>query len=62
MLYSHVAGIWPLPAPAELKGRDRVFSKGEKDSFIALSGKGGSQQANALETVCPLWEGLWEVL
>ena len=35
---------------AELKCRDRVLDKGEKNSFIALPGKGGSHQANALKT------------
>ena len=30
----------------------------EKNSFIALLGKGGQQQANALKTVCPALEGL----
>ena len=33
------------------------FFEGEKDSFVALPGKGGSQQSNALKTV-PLWKGL----
>ena len=37
-----VAEIWPLSAGAKLKRRDRVLSKGEKNSFIALLGKGGS--------------------
>ena len=36
-----VAKIWPLSASAELKSRDRVLGKGEKDSFTALPGKGG---------------------
>ena len=40
-----VAGIPPLCAGAQLKRRDRVLGKGEKNSFIALPGKGGSQQA-----------------
>ena len=49
-----VAGIWPLSAGAKLKQRDRVLGKGErKNSFIALPGKGGSQQGNALKTVSP---------
>ena len=42
----------PLSADAELKCRDRVLGKGEKDSFIALPGKGAT--ANALKTVPPL--------
>ena len=34
--------------------------KAEKNSFIALPGKGRSQQANALKTVPPLGEiGRW---
>ena len=48
-----VAGIQPLSAGAELKCRDRVLGKGEKNSFIALPGKEGSQQANALKMVTP---------
>ena len=48
---SFVAEIWPLSAGAKLK--HRVWAKGEKNSFIALPGKGGSQQANALKTVPP---------
>ena len=51
---SIVAIIQPLSAGAELKRRDRVLGKGEKNSVIALPGKGGSQQANALKTVPPL--------
>ena len=47
-------GIWPLSASAELKCRDRVLGKGEKNSFIALPDKGGSQQANALKTLPPI--------
>ena len=48
-----MAYMWPefgLSAGAELKCRDRVLGKGEKNSFIALPGKEGSQQANALKT------------
>ena len=52
-----VAEIQPLSASAELKCRDRVLGKGEKDSFTALPGKGVSQQANTLKTVPhPPWE------
>ena len=36
-----VAEIRPLSARAELKHRDRGLGKGEKNSFIALPGKGG---------------------
>ena len=46
-----VAGIKPLSAGAELKCRDRVLGKGGKNSFIALPGKEGSQQANVLKTM-----------
>ena len=36
------------------------MGEGDKNSFIALPGKGGSQQANALKTVPPLGEvGRW---
>ena len=48
-----IAGIRPLSAGAKLKRRDRVLGKGGKNSFIALPGKGGSQQASALKTVPP---------
>ena len=54
----HQCAPWPvaeirlLSAGAELKHRDRVLGKGgKKNSFIALPGKGGSQQAHALKTV-----------
>ena len=59
-----VAEIWPLSACAKLKRRDRVLSKGEKNSFIALLGKGGSQQAHAVKTVSPPhhWKELQGVL
>ena len=50
-----VAGIRPLSVSAELKFRDRVLGKGEKNSFVALPGKGGSEQAHAVKTV-PLLE------
>ena len=33
--------------------KQRVWGEGEKNSFIALPGKGGAQQANALKTVHP---------
>ena len=60
---SFIARIHPLSAGAKLKCRDRVLGKGEKkNSFIALPGKGGPQQVNALKTVPPSWEGLQEVL
>ena len=48
-----VARIRPLSAGAELKRRDRVLRKGGKNIFIALPGKGGSQQASAFKTVRP---------
>ena len=38
---SVVARIQPLSASAEYKRGDRVLGEGEKDSFIALPGKGG---------------------
>ena len=49
-----------LPASAEMRCRDRVLGKGEKNSFIALPGKGGPQQANALKTVPPAGKNLGE--
>ena len=54
LIFISVAGIWPLSAGANLKRRDRVLGKGEKKSFIALLGKGGSQQANVLKTGPPI--------
>ena len=36
-----------------MKCRDRVWGKGEKNSFTALPGKGGSEQTNDLKTVPP---------
>ena len=48
-----VVRIQPLSASTELKHRDRALGKGEKkkNSFIiALPGKGGTQQTNALKT------------
>ena len=54
LLKAIVAGIRPLSASAELKCRERVLGKGEQNSFIALPGKGGSQQANALKTAPPI--------
>ena len=51
----------PLSTGAEYKLGDRVLGEGEKHSFIALPGKGGPQQANALKTVPtppPNWEEL----
>ena len=44
----------PLFAGAKLKLRDRVLGKEEKNSFIALPGKGGSGQADALKTMPPM--------
>ena len=46
----------PQSTGAEYKHRYRVWREGEKGRFIALPGKGGSQQANALKTVPPLGE------
>ena len=46
-----IVRIEPLCAGAEVKCKDRILGKGEKNSFIALPGKGGSEQANALKTV-----------
>ena len=41
LLFLLLSEIWLLSASAKLKCRDRVLGKGEKDSFIALPGKGG---------------------
>lgn len=44
----------PVPHEAELKLRNRVLEC-RRDSFIALPGQGGSQQAGAFKTVNPSW-------
>lgn len=39
--------------------RDRVWGEVEKESVIALPGRGGAQRAPALEKLCiPSWEDL----
>ena len=53
-----VAEIPPLYTGARLNLGDRVLGEVERNSFIALPGKGGTQPANALKTVCPAQEGL----
>ena len=59
-----MAGILPLASGAEWKCRDRVLGEGEKDSFIALSGKGGATTGLCLKAPLlpppppPLWERL----
>ena len=50
-----VARTWPLITGAEYKRGDS-FGQRRKYSFIALPGKGGSQQANASKTLCPIGE------
>ena len=48
-----MAGILPLASGAEWKCRDRVLGEGEKDSFIALSGKGGATTGLCLKAPLP---------
>ena len=40
--------------------RDRVLGEVEKNSFIALPGKGGTQRAHAWKTACPNLGGFSE--
>ena len=45
------------PSPSLLnRNVETVLGEGEKESFIALPGKGGHSKANALKTVSPLGE------
>ena len=44
---------WPLCTGAESNLGDRVLGEVEKDSFIALPGKGGHSELLPLKTVCP---------
>ena len=44
---------WPLCTGVKLNLRDRVLGEVEKNSFIDLPGKGGTQQPHASKTVCP---------
>ena len=43
----------PLCTSAELTLGSRVLGEVAKNSFVALPGKGGTQQANGPKTVCP---------
>ena len=43
----------PLCTSAELNLGDRVLSELEKNSFIALPGKGGHSRLLSQKTVCP---------
>ena len=51
---------WPLCTSTELKLGDRVLDEVEKNSFIALPGKGGHSRLMPLKTVCPNLEGFGE--
>ena len=49
-----------LGTGAELNLRDRVLGEVEKNSFIALTGKGGHSRLLPLKTVCPKPGGFGE--
>ena len=53
-----VAEIQPLSASAELKCRDRVLGKEEKNKFYYFASNSGSEQANALKPMPPHWKEL----
>ena len=48
----------PLGTSAKSNLADRVLGEEEKNSFIALPGKGGHSGLTPLKTVCPTWENL----
>ena len=50
----------PLYTHAEWNLEDRVLGKVEKNSFIALPGKGGHSALIPLKTVSPIPEGFCE--
>ena len=52
-----VAKIWPLYISARLNLRDRVLGEVEKNSFIALPGKGG-HSGLVPSRLCPAQEGV----
>ena len=51
---------WPLCTGAESNLRDRVLGDVDKNSFIALPGKGGHRELMPLRTVCPNPRGFGE--
>ena len=58
----------PLCTSAKSNLRDRVLGEVEKNSFIALPGKGGHSKLLPLNTVCPnpeefgkIW-GIWSFI
>ena len=51
---------WPLCTSAQLNLGDRVLGEVEKNSFIALPGKGGNSGLMPLKTVCPNLGGFGE--
>ena len=52
--------VRPLCTGAESNLRDRVLGEVEKNSFIALPGKGG-HSGSCPKQLCP-WDGTWEDL
>ena len=53
---------WPLCTGAKSNLGDRVLGEIEKNSFIALPGKGGRSRLAPLKTVCPNSGGFGEEL
>ena len=51
---------WPLCTGAKSNLRNRVLGEVEKNSFIALPGKGGHSRLLPLKTVCPNLGGITE--
>ena len=43
-------------SPVPNRNTNKILGEGENNSFIALPGKGGSQQTNASKTLPPLEE------
>ena len=59
LAYSSDAETQPLCTSAEPNLRDRVLGEVEKNSFIALPGKGGHSGLMPSKTVCPNPGGIW---
>ena len=58
-MYTYIiAEIRPLYTSAGLNLGDRVLGEAERNSFVALPGKGGHSGLNTLKTVCPALEGV----
>ena len=49
---------WPLCTGAKLNLRDRILGEVEKNSFIALPGKGGHNGIMPSKLLCPHLEGV----